>query len=63
MVFSTDGDPVASVNCSAPKMVEDQAMQFLCPGLNTTMPEDYDTVTVREFQRDTGQSDSDESGT
>ena len=63
LVFSVEGDPVAAVNCSAAKMVEDQSMQFLCPGVNTTMPADYDTVTVQEFVRDTGGSDSDESGT
>jgi hypothetical protein len=63
LVFSVEGDPEATVNCSAPTMVEDQSMQFLCPGVNTTMPEDYDTVTVMEFVRDTGGSDSDESGT
>ena len=51
MVFSTDGDPVATVNCSAAKMVEDQSQEFICPGLNTTMPEDYDAVVVQEFTR------------
>ncbi|MBL0749374.1 hypothetical protein [Nocardioides baculatus] len=51
MVFSTDGDPVATVNCSAAKMVEDQSQEFICPGLNATMPEDYDAVVVQEFTR------------
>jgi hypothetical protein len=63
MVFSTDGDPQATVNCSAAKMVKDQSMQLLCPGLNTIMPEDYDTVTVMPFQRGTGTTGGDDSGT
>ena len=63
LVFSVEGDSVATVNCSAPKMAEDQSMEFLCPGVNTTMPEDYDTVTVMEYVRDTGEPESDESGT
>lgn len=49
IAFSADGDPIATVNCSAGKMVTDQAMQFVCPGLNTTMPADYDAVTVQAF--------------
>jgi len=53
IVFSTDGEPVATVNCSAATMVTDQAMSFLCPGLSATMPEDYDAVVVREFTRET----------
>ena len=63
MVFSVEGEPVSTVNCTAPTMVEDQSMQFLCPGINTTMPEDYDTVTVMPYVRDTGSSDGDDSGT
>ena len=63
MVFSVEGDAVARVNCTAPKMVEDQSMAFLCPGINTTMPADYDTLTVMEVERDSGTSDSDDSGT
>ena len=51
MVFSADGDPVATVNCSAAKMVEGQSQEFICPGLNATMPEDYDAVVVQEFTR------------
>ena len=51
MVFSSDGDPVATVNCSAAKMVEGQSQEFLCPGLSATMPEDYDAVVVEEFTR------------
>ena len=51
MVFSADGDEVATVNCSAAKMVEGQSQELLCPGLNTTMPEDYDAVVVEEFTR------------
>ena len=51
MVFSSDGDPVATLNCSAAKMVKDQSQEFLCPGLNTTMPEDYDAVVVQEYTR------------
>ena len=53
MVFSTDGSPVATLSCSAAKMVTDQSQQFICPGLSTTMPEDYDAVVVQEFRRDT----------
>lgn len=51
MVFSTDGDPVATVNCSAASMLEDQSQEFICPGLNATMPEDYDAVVVQELTR------------
>ena len=57
MVFSTDGEPVATVNCSAAKMVTDQSMRFICPGLSATMPEGYDAVVVQEFTRDTGSGD------
>ena len=53
MVFSADGEPLATLNCSAAKMKTDQSQQFVCPGLNTTMPEDYDAVVVQEFSRDT----------
>jgi hypothetical protein len=53
MVFSTDGSPVATLSCSAATMVTDQSQQFICPGLSTTMPEDYDAVVVQEFRRDT----------
>ena len=53
MVFSTGGDPVATLNCSAAKMVADQSMQFICPGLGATMPADYDAVVVQKFSRDT----------
>ena len=49
IVFSVDADPVATVNCSAAEMIKDQAMQFVCPGLNTTMPQDYDAVVVQNF--------------
>ena len=52
LVFSADGDPLATVNCSAREMVPDQSQEFLCSGLNTTMPEDYDTVVVQEFVRE-----------
>jgi hypothetical protein len=63
MVFTADGDPQATVNCSAGKMVKDQSMQLLCPGLNATMPEEYDTVTVMPFERETGTPGGDDSGT
>ena len=53
MVFSADGEPVATLSCSAGKMTTDQSMQFICPGLSATMPEDYDAVVVQEFTRDT----------
>ncbi|PKH37406.1 hypothetical protein SAMN05192575_101378 [Nocardioides alpinus] len=51
MVFSADGEPLATVNCAAAKMTTDQSQQFLCPGLSATMPEDYDAVVVQEFTR------------
>ena len=51
LVFSQDGDPLATVNCSAATMVEGQSQEFLCSGLNATMPEDYDAVVVQEFTR------------
>jgi hypothetical protein len=53
MVFSADGSPVATLSCSAAKMVEDQSQQLVCPGLSATMPEDYDAVVVQELRRDT----------
>ena len=56
MVFSTDGESVATVNCSAATMTTDQSMRFLCPGLNATLPEDYDAVVVQEFTRETSSS-------
>ena len=49
IVFSADGNALSTVNCSAAKMTEDQSMQFVCPGINTTMPKDYDTVVVQAF--------------
>ena len=51
MVFSADGEPVATLSCSAGKMTTDQSMEFICPGLSATMPEDYDAVVVQEFIR------------
>jgi hypothetical protein len=56
MVFSADGSPVATLSCSAPKMVTDQSQLFVCPGLSATMPKDYDAVDVQEFRRDTSSS-------
>lgn len=56
MVFSTGGEPVARLNCTAGEMVEDQSQQFVCPGLSATMPEDYDAVVVQEFTRDSASS-------
>lgn len=53
MVFSADGSSVATLSCSAAKMVEDQSQQLVCPGLSATMPEDYDAVVVQELRRDT----------
>ena len=53
MVFSADGQPLATLNCSAARMEADQSQQFICPGLSSTMPEDYDAVVVQEFNRDT----------
>ncbi|WP_210502816.1 hypothetical protein [Nocardioides xinjiangensis] len=52
MVFSSGGDAVATLNCSAAEMVEGQSQQLVCPGLSATMPADYDAVVVREFVRD-----------
>ncbi len=56
MVFSADGEPLATVNCSAASMETDQSQQFLCPGLGATMPEDYDAVVVQELVRDSASS-------
>jgi hypothetical protein len=56
MVFSADGDPVATVNCSAGRMELDQSMPFECPGLSATMPKDYDAVVVQELRRDSTSS-------
>lgn len=53
MVFSADGQPLATLNCSAAGMEADQSQQFICPGLSSTMPEGYDAVVVQEFSRDT----------
>lgn len=53
LVFSADGRPLATVNCSAGTMATDQSMQFICPGLSATMPEDYDSVVVQDFSDDT----------
>jgi len=53
MVFSNNGSEVATLSCSAPKMVTDQSQLFICPGLSATMPEDYDAVVVEQFSRDT----------
>jgi ABC-type glycerol-3-phosphate transport system substrate-binding protein len=58
MVFSADSNPVATISCSAPKMVKDQSQAFECPGLSATMPEDYDAVVVQTYVRDTGNGDS-----
>ncbi|MDZ5660517.1 hypothetical protein SFC79_01965 [Nocardioides sp. S-58] len=51
MVFSADGDPLATVSCSAPTMTDGQSQRLLCPGLGATMPEDYDAVVVQELAR------------
>jgi hypothetical protein len=56
IVFSADGDPVATVNCSAATMKTDQSQPFVCPGLSATMPENYDAVVVQKFTRDTSSS-------
>ena len=56
MVFSADGAPVATLNCSAATMEPDQSQEFVCPGLSATMPDDYDAVVVQEFSRDTTSS-------
>lgn len=56
LVFSADGEPLSTLNCTAGKMKTDQSMLFVCPGLSATMPEDYDAVVVQEFSRDTTSS-------
>ena len=56
MVFSADGDALATLNCSAAKMTKDQSQSLVCPGLSAEMPEDYDAVVVQEFTRDTSSS-------
>jgi hypothetical protein len=53
MVFSADGQALATLNCTAGTMATDQSMEFICPGLAATMPADYDAVVVQEFSRDT----------
>ncbi len=53
LVFSADGRPLATVNCSAGEMTTDQSMRFICPGLSATMPEAYDSVVAQEFSQDT----------
>ena len=50
---AADGEPLATLNCTAASMATDQSQQFVCPGLSATMPEDYDAVVVQEFSRDT----------
>lgn len=52
LVFSQDGSPLATVNCSAPKMAKDQSQQFECPGLSAVFPTGYDAVVAQEFRRD-----------
>lgn len=52
IVFSKDGSPLATVNCSAPKMAKDQSQQFECPGLSAIYPTGYDAVVAQEFRRD-----------
>ena len=56
MVFSADGDALATVNCTAGSMARDESQELVCPGLSATMPEDYDAVVVQEFTRDTSAS-------
>ncbi|MDT0186550.1 hypothetical protein Q9S36_40835 [Microbacterium sp. ARD31] len=56
MVFSADGDPIATLSCSASEMEPEQSMPFECPGLSATMPKDYDAVVVQELSRDTSSS-------
>ena len=53
LVFSADGEPLATLSCTAARWTTDQSLQFVCPGLSATMPEDYDAVVVQEFTRDT----------
>ena len=42
-VFSADGSELATVNCSARKMLPDQSQRFVCPGLSAAMPEEIRT--------------------
>ena len=51
LVFSADGEPLATLNCTAATMRTGQSQQFVCPGLSATMPDDYDAVVVQEFTR------------
>ena len=53
LVFSADGEPLATISCTAASMTSEQSQQFLCPGLGAVMPESYDAVVVQEFSRDT----------
>ena len=57
MVFSEDGDPIATVNCAAMELVEGQSSTFECPGFGQPMPLDHDTVTVQPLVRDNGKGD------
>ncbi len=51
IVLSADGEPIATINCSAGTMTTDQSQALICPGLSATMPDDYDAVVVQEFSR------------
>ena len=63
VVLSQDGDELATLNCSAMKLAQDQSGAFECPGLGAVMPPEYDTVTVMPIERETGETGSDSSGT
>ena len=63
LVLSQEGEPQATLNCSAMKLAQEQSAAFECPGLGSIMPAAYDAVTVRELRRDTGESGSGQSGT
>ena len=62
MVFSADSEPVATISCSAARMVKDQSQQFECPGLSATMPDDYDAIVVQQYVRDDGSGSGSTSG-
>lgn len=51
MAFVRGGSPLATVNCSAQKLAEDQSAAFECPGFGQNMPSDYDEVVVQEITR------------
>ena len=59
VVFSRDGEDLATVNCASMELVEDQSAALSCPGLGQSMPEDYDRVLVEPIERVDGEDTTD----